>query len=141
MWSVSGRGGKSQAEIWDPAKSGASVWLGTFEMAKEAALAYDLAAFRMRGSRALLNFPLRIGSATPRQTGFAGAPRESSSSTSPSSSSYVSNSELEALQLGGAELGGEGGSGPGQSGGRGGSHARGSFDTTRATNRRTPPGY
>ncbi|KAL2536318.1 ethylene-responsive transcription factor 1A-like [Forsythia ovata] len=54
------RSEKFAAEIRDPAKNGALVWLGTYETTEDTALAYDQATYHIRGSRALLNFPLRI---------------------------------------------------------------------------------
>ena len=54
--------GTFSAEIRDPNKKGARIWLGTYETPEDAALAYDQAAFQMRGAKARLNFPLLIGS-------------------------------------------------------------------------------
>ncbi|CAN0904635.1 Ethylene-responsive transcription factor 1B [Linum grandiflorum] len=50
--------GKFAAEIRDSTRHGIRVWLGIFNSAEAAALAYDQAAFSMSGPAAIMNFPV-----------------------------------------------------------------------------------
>ncbi|XP_031112165.1 ethylene-responsive transcription factor ERF096-like [Ipomoea triloba] len=99
--------GKYAAEIRDPNRNGARVWLGTYGTAEEAARAYDRAAHQMRGKFAVLNFPEDYPSQVVTSDPISHVASGLSSTEASASASSSGGAAVENVGKGSVEEGGE----------------------------------
>ncbi|GLJ43447.1 hypothetical protein SUGI_0903200 [Cryptomeria japonica] len=88
--------GKWVSEIRQP-KNKRRIWLGTYETAQMAARAHDVAAFSLKGTSALLNFPEMVNS-LPRPSSLDPRDIQSAAAEAARASHFDSHSEISSSQ-------------------------------------------